>query len=65
LVHGDLWDEDNVTDMATGEPFFDVGSFYAHNEYETGNWRAARHRLTALAFVNNYLPSRVPCLGTW
>ncbi|KAK4154549.1 protein-ribulosamine 3-kinase, chloroplastic [Chaetomidium leptoderma] len=56
LVHGDLWDENSATDMATGEPFiFDAGSFYAHNEYEIGNWRAARHRLSAAAYVTNYL----------
>ncbi len=48
LVHGDLWDENTATDAATGEPFiFDAGSFYAHNEYEIGNWRAVRHRLSA------------------
>ena len=47
LVHGDLWDENTSTDAATGEPFvFDAGSFCAHNEYEIGNWRAARHRLS-------------------
>ena len=46
LVHGDLWDENTPTDAATGEPFsFGAGSFYAHNEYEIEDWRAARHRL--------------------
>ncbi|KAJ4291592.1 hypothetical protein N0V88_006192 [Collariella sp. IMI 366227] len=56
LVHGDLWDENTATDMATGEPFiFDAGSFFAHNEYEIGNWRAVRHRLSASAYVKNYL----------
>ncbi|KAK3347045.1 Fructosamine kinase-domain-containing protein [Lasiosphaeria hispida] len=58
LVHGDLWDENTATDMATGEPFvFDAGSFYAHNEYEIGNWRAARHRLSSKAYVKSYLNS--------
>ncbi|KAK3305582.1 Fructosamine kinase-domain-containing protein [Chaetomium strumarium] len=56
LVHGDLWDENTATDMATGEPFtFDAGSFYGHNEYEIGNWRAARHRLSAQPYVKGYL----------
>jgi fructosamine-3-kinase len=56
LVHGDLWDENTATDMTTGEPFvFDAGSFYAHNEYEIGNWRAVRHRLSAAVYVKNYL----------
>jgi protein-ribulosamine 3-kinase len=55
LVHGDLWDENTATDMDTGEPFiFDAGSFYAHNEYELGNWRAARHRLSDRIYVRNY-----------
>lgn len=26
----------------------------AHNEYEIGNWRAPRHRLSKEAYVNNY-----------
>lgn len=55
LVHGDLWDENAATDGKTGEPFvFDAGSFYAHNEYEIGNWRAARHRLSRKAYVESY-----------
>lgn len=55
LVHGDLWDGNTATDMNTGEPFiFDAGSFYAHNEYELGNWRAARHRLSVPAYVESY-----------
>jgi protein-ribulosamine 3-kinase len=55
LVHGDLWDENTATDMDTGEPFiFDAGSFYAHNEYEIGNWRAPRHRLSNRVYVKHY-----------
>lgn len=55
LIHGDLWDENTATDMNTGEPFvFDAGSFYGHNEYEIGNWRAARHRLSNKMYVRNY-----------
>lgn len=55
LVHGDLWDENTATDMRTGEPFiFDPGSMYAHNEYETGNWRAIRHRLSNKTYVRGY-----------
>lgn len=55
LVHGDLWDENTATDMNTGEPFiFDAGSMYAHNEYEIGNWRAPRHRLSNKSYVRNY-----------
>ncbi|KAF2652417.1 hypothetical protein K491DRAFT_706427 [Lophiostoma macrostomum CBS 122681] len=55
LVHGDLWDENTATDAETGEPFiFDAGSFYAHNEYDIGNWRSARHRLSNRVYVDNY-----------
>lgn len=55
LVHGDLWDENTATDMNTGEPFiFDAGAMYAHNEYELGNWRAPRHRLSNKSYVRNY-----------
>lgn len=55
LVHGDLWDENTATDVRTGEPFiFDPGSMYAHNEYETGNWRTVRHRLSSETYVSRY-----------
>ena len=54
-VYGDLWDENTATDTNTGEPFvFDAGSMYAHNEYEIGNWRAPRHRLSNRSYVHNY-----------
>lgn len=55
LVHGDLWDENTATDVETGGPFFfDAGSFYAHNEYELGDWRPPRHRLSNKSYVENY-----------
>lgn len=55
LVHGDLWDENTATDLRNGEPFvFDPGSMYAHNEYEIGNWRAVRHRLSSARYVARY-----------
>jgi protein-ribulosamine 3-kinase len=55
LVHGNCWDENTATDMETGEPFiFDAGSFYGHNEYDIGNWRAPRHRLSSKVYVRNY-----------
>ena len=56
LVHGDLWDENTAGDKSTGRPFvFDAGSFYAHNEYEIGNWRSVRHRLSSRTYVKKYL----------
>jgi protein-ribulosamine 3-kinase len=55
LLHGDCWDENTATDMETGEPFiFDAGSFYGHNEYDVGNWRAPRHRLSSRVYMENY-----------
>lgn len=55
LVHGDLWDENAATDVETGEPFvFDAGSFYAHNEYEIGEWRPPRHRLSNQSYFEHY-----------
>ncbi|CAN9187306.1 unnamed protein product, partial [Alternaria alternata] len=41
-------------DAKTGEAEFDVCSFYGHNEYDTGNWRAPRHRLSSKAYIRNY-----------
>ena len=37
LVHGDLWDGNTSTDIATDVPvIFDAASFYAHNECKAG-----------------------------
>ena len=38
---------------------FDVCCFYGHNEYDTGNWRAPRHRLSNEAYIREY-KSRFP-----
>ncbi|KAI6269973.1 hypothetical protein MCOR27_007739 [Pyricularia oryzae] len=55
LVHGDCWDGNTAMDGKTGEAFiFDVCSFYAHNEYDTGNWRTPRHRLSNPAYIKAY-----------
>ncbi len=55
LIHGDCWDGNTAMDMKTGEAFvFDVCSFYGHNEYDTGNWRAPRHRLSNKAYIKSY-----------
>jgi protein-ribulosamine 3-kinase len=55
LIHGDCWDGNTATDAITGEAFvFDACSFYGHNEYDTGNWRAPRHRLSNKAYIENY-----------
>ena len=40
LVHGDLWEENTGTDLATGKPVvLDACALYAHNEMELGMWR--------------------------
>jgi fructosamine-3-kinase len=55
LVHGDCWDGNTALDSETGEAFvFDVCSLYGHNEYDTGNWRAPRHRLSDRAYIQSY-----------
>ncbi|KAK0639450.1 Fructosamine kinase-domain-containing protein [Cercophora newfieldiana] len=42
LVHGDLWYANSGVDRNNGQNLvFDACSFYAHNEYEFGQWRPA------------------------
>ena len=51
-------------DQGTGDAFvFDVCSFYGHNEYDTGNWRAPRHQLSNKSYIREYkacLPASPP-----
>ncbi|CZT50968.1 uncharacterized protein RSE6_12045 [Rhynchosporium secalis] len=55
LVHGDLWDGNASVDVSTGSPLiFDATPLYAHNEYELGPWRGARHKMTR-AYVEEYM----------
>lgn len=55
LLHGDCWDGNTAIEAKTGEAFvFDVCSFYGHNEYDIGDWRAPRHRLSSEAYIRNY-----------
>ncbi|KAL8949395.1 MAG: hypothetical protein Q9222_004496 [Ikaeria aurantiellina] len=45
LVHGDLWYANSGIDVETGACLvFDACSFYAHNEYEFGQWRPVCNR---------------------
>ncbi|KAK1845817.1 hypothetical protein CCHR01_11549 [Colletotrichum chrysophilum] len=47
LVHGDLWYGNASIDEGTGKGIvYDPASFWAHNEYELGNWRPKRNRFT-------------------
>ncbi|KAL8951205.1 MAG: hypothetical protein Q9222_002808 [Ikaeria aurantiellina] len=55
LLHGDCWDKNTAMDAKSGEAFvFDLSSFYGHNEYDIGNWRAPRHQLSNAAYVEGY-----------
>lgn len=66
VLHADCWDGNTATDMNTGETFvFDVCSFYGHNEYDTGNWRTSRHRLSKLAYIENYKRCISPSEPGW
>ncbi|KAF2015201.1 hypothetical protein BU24DRAFT_449962 [Aaosphaeria arxii CBS 175.79] len=48
LVHGDLWYANSGIESDTGEALvFDACCFYAHNEYEFGQWRPACNRFGA------------------
>ncbi|KAK3344225.1 Fructosamine kinase-domain-containing protein [Lasiosphaeria hispida] len=45
LVHGDLWYANSGIDVADGQTLiFDACCFFAHNEYEFGQWRPACNR---------------------
>ena len=55
LIHGDCWDGNTAIDATTGSALiFDACSFYGHNEYDIGNWRAPRHRLSNEAYIHSY-----------
>lgn len=55
LVHGNIWDGNTATDPRSGGPFiFDGTAFYAHNEFELGNWRTPRHRLSSKTYLRSY-----------
>ncbi|CAP64472.1 uncharacterized protein PODANS_5_7620 [Podospora anserina S mat+] len=45
LVHGDLWYANSGVDVETeGSLIFDACCFYAHNEYEFGQWKPSCNR---------------------
>ncbi|KAK8034307.1 hypothetical protein PG993_009302 [Apiospora rasikravindrae] len=55
LIHGDLWEGNAGTDLATEVPkIFDACSWYAHNEFEMAPWRPARQKM-GKAYVNAYI----------
>ncbi|KAI6381515.1 hypothetical protein MCOR25_001208 [Pyricularia grisea] len=47
LVHGGLWYGNVSVDDDTGRPIiYDPLGFWGHHEYELGNWRSSRNKLT-------------------
>jgi len=54
LLHGDCWDGNTAEDPYSKPFLFDACSFYGHNEYDTGNWRAVRHKLSDEAYIQAY-----------
>ncbi|KAG6989771.1 hypothetical protein G7Y79_00065g094820 [Physcia stellaris] len=63
LVHGDLWCGNTAVDAATNLPLiYDPSSFYAHNEYELGNWRPERNKFTQSYFdaYHSHIPKAKP-----
>ncbi|BCS19907.1 uncharacterized protein APUU_20339S [Aspergillus puulaauensis] len=54
LVHGDCWDGNTAMGEDGRAYFFDVDSFYAHNEFELGDWRARRHKLSERDYGEAY-----------
>ncbi|XRM36737.1 hypothetical protein ABZX51_000230 [Aspergillus tubingensis] len=63
LVHGDLWCGNAAVDSATGRPLiYDPASFYAHNEYELGNWRPERNGFDRSFFdaYHSVIPKTAP-----
>ncbi|PKY00545.1 hypothetical protein P168DRAFT_299936 [Aspergillus campestris IBT 28561] len=63
LVHGDLWCGNAAVDGATNQPLiYDPASFYAHNEYELGNWRPERNKFSKSYFntYHSHIPKTYP-----
>ncbi|KAK4672138.1 hypothetical protein QC763_100390 [Podospora pseudopauciseta] len=64
LVHCDLWyGNANIVNEETEEGIvYDPAAFWAHNEYELGNWRPARNQFTRLYFgeYHSHVPTAEP-----
>ncbi|KAH7309618.1 Fructosamine/Ketosamine-3-kinase [Stachybotrys elegans] len=57
LIHGDLWYANSGIDVNTEDSLvFDPCCFYAHNEYEFGQWRPACNRFGA-EYITAYISS--------
>ncbi|KAL1879046.1 hypothetical protein Plec18167_004343 [Paecilomyces lecythidis] len=63
LIHGDLWYANSGIFVQTGKPVvFDACCFYAHNEYEFGQWRPTCNRFgnEYLSAYHEYVPKSAP-----
>ncbi|KAI1382982.1 Fructosamine kinase-domain-containing protein [Hypoxylon trugodes] len=63
LVHGDLWYANSGIDVNTDNPLiFDACCFYAHNEYEFGQWRPTCNKFGVeyLEAYHNYVKISAP-----
>ncbi|KAL7917644.1 Fructosamine/Ketosamine-3-kinase [Trichoderma austrokoningii] len=64
LVHGDLWyGNTGIVDTSTKKGvIYDPASFWAHNEYELGNWRPTRNKFTHDYFqaYHSFIPKAEP-----
>ncbi|KAF8855328.1 hypothetical protein BDZ45DRAFT_676286 [Acephala macrosclerotiorum] len=63
LVHGDLWYANSGIDVDSDESLiFDACCFYAHNEYEFGQWRPVCNKFGAeyLAAYHSYVQISAP-----
>ncbi|KAK4658280.1 hypothetical protein QC762_100390 [Podospora pseudocomata] len=64
LVHGDLWcGNASIVNEETEEGIvYDPAAFWAHYEYELGNWRPARNQFTRLYFdeYHSHVPKAEP-----
>jgi protein-ribulosamine 3-kinase len=60
IIHGDLWEPNLGISMDTGDlVMYDVGSYYAHNEMDLGQWRAdfcshLRSKVYVRAYLRHY-----------
>jgi fructosamine-3-kinase len=56
LIHGNLWEGNTGTEYETGDIYiYDAASFYAHNEFEIGDWRCNYNKIHNKVYTRTYL----------
>ncbi|PTB42434.1 hypothetical protein M441DRAFT_67963 [Trichoderma asperellum CBS 433.97] len=63
LVHGDLWyGNTGIINETKKGIIYDPASFWAHNEYELGNWRPERNKFTCdyVQAYHSHIPRAEP-----